>query len=491
MDCLECGAPLSEGAAFCDECGAEIEAPAPFPAGAVEESAAADGSLGRDSAERAGGELDQVMLLEFDAARRFYRSPDPDTAFQNRMQFRLRNLHTRAATAIQLAFESDRLFEDAEKGRRLRRFPELKPDALQTFNVPFSARFVGLAALRIVLEYSLGAERRSLVLEDPLTVTVEGHGPGRWDRDEQPVWDAVRLGAAKGGAPSDTQMFEMAPGLARAEQDRVKLVISGPDSVRKIFVFSGDRVSFGRAGEAPEGARQDMILRRLPCRKEYYETEDREAYAANGLISRGHGAFAWGEDGLLVEHIAVNNHTCVDDTTLKPGEMIRARDGSRIVIADKALELAAREIRPGGRFSPIVEMNWTNKRREFVEAKVGEEGRPRAFMLSRSAPMTCAGKTHTHEYLLLRGETAVGSAAEAGLRIQSAGVAALHAILGFGLGFFYVRPWPGENPPEISVSGRKLEGRQIAPICAGVEIEMGAARVSVERISVEDFKTLE
>jgi serine/threonine-protein kinase len=110
----------------------------------------------------------------------------------------------------------------------------------------------------------------------------------------------------------------------------------------KVFLFTSERVRFGRSEEAEEAGqpvRVDLVLRALP-----FESPRRhpEKYRKNLAISRFHGWFELGPEGMSVTDRDGSLGISVDGQALEKNRPFALRDGSRIVVGRDSVRLHLR-----------------------------------------------------------------------------------------------------------------------------------------------------
>ena len=511
--CPYCDETIPAGAAFCSLCGQRVgeSSPPPPPAPDRPEPAA------QPDAPDPPAPDSQELLLEIDAAKRFFHNPN--VRFQNLIDFRLTNRFPETVRKIHFKCEARSLFGD--KGKETVDLPRLAPGEVFEISVPFFPDFVGQEAIGVTLRCRFGGRWYTLETRgDFLKIDILLHGAEAAAQPSIIVGDvyggdinlaevvqrkeniakAIRAGGKAWHVvpllPEDKGSHEWAPGATRQKLDRLKLVMVGPERVRKVFVFSGNMVCFGR-GEKDKtgGVAQDLVLRKLPCRAPYRTPEDHVNKAANERIARGHGAFCW-QDGyfhVTATESGAKSGLTLGDEPVEVGAKAKVSDHNRISLAGGAVDLIARVVRSGVQFRRLVNRTGaeSDSFADMLESQAVSTPEPDAVLLTREAPMAREDTLHTHEYLFLKGEVSIGSGAGSALRVQEDGVALLHAVLGHMGGEFYLRPAPGDNPPRLTVNDKPIKTQQLCPLVAGLTIAMGSATIKVDRINYQDFKRLE
>jgi len=409
-----------------------------------------------------------------------------------------------------------------EKGVATKKVRRLKPGVPIDWKFSFKSDFIGEDLLNIGLEYSAGGKRHALSLRgDTVSVFVLEYGRSFGDqkpvsivvketygsdvnivtenrrrrknlqetmRSNEPVWQIVEL------VPDTSGLFEIVPGLRHEKADRIKLVISSPGRTRKVFVFSGNILRFGRNERDSSGARQDIILRRLPCRKEFYKTDDKEAYKANMSISRGQGLFLFNETGkktgFFVRNVGNETSILVDGEKVPCNGEQRVKDRSIISLAGGALDLEAVffcSVSRGG--------SWKIRQGqgavELTGTLAGERECIDAVLLKRTQPDYFEGIKHVHEYLVLNKEAVAGTSQECALQIEERGIAAYHADLFTSEGEFFIKLNETGSARDISVDGFSFGTHNVAPLAPGSLIRIGEAEIRVGEVEFGDFKELD
>jgi len=525
--CTHCKSPLPDEAAFCTECGNPLEgrdtgAPSVSGGGETPPAAAPVSHYvppvsGLSGETPAPASRKQEMLLEIDAAKQYFAGMK--WTVKNNIDFRITNCLTEPVFNVELRVEGE-VF--GEKGEFTRSVYQLKPGAPIKWLFPFKSSFIGQDNLGIFLEYTAGGKRHALSLRgDTVSVFVLEYGRSYNDRSpasivihgdvygsdvgiemenrrrrqnireatrtNEPIWQIVEL------VPGTCRHIEIVSGLRRANRNRIKLVTKEPGLTRKIFVFSGRTLRFGRNGEDSHGVRQDIILRRLPCRKSFCETTDREAYEANMSISRGHGLFLFRENALFVRNAGSKTGISVDGAKVFCHKECPVEDRSIISVASGAVNLEARLFRSAShdRSLKIRREHGAATYMELPKTSAGGMDRLDSVLLKRTRTDSHNGTMHVHDYLFLRGEAVVGTSSECVLRLEGPGVVSRHAVLFVLDGEFFIK-LPGTSPvPDLSVDGIPLELQQAAPLVPDCRIRMGEVEIGVGEVEPEDFKDLD
>ncbi len=124
---------------------------------------------------------------------------------------------------------------------------------------------------------------------------------------------------------------------------RGRILLSfGPAQDRKVFVFTGRKILFGRRGEIDRDGRpkaMDLVLRALPCRSEALDAEN---FRRNSLISRFHGWFDVSPGSVSVTDRAESPGISVAGTALEKNKPRILAEGEEIVVGPDSVRMTFR-----------------------------------------------------------------------------------------------------------------------------------------------------
>jgi serine/threonine protein kinase len=245
---------------------------------------------------------------------------------------------------------------------------------------------------------------------------------------------------------------------------RLKLDVALGESRRRLFLFAGQRLRFGRNRANPKYPREnDVMLRAFPASP---DEDPSLVLARTRRISGHHGSFLVTQDGLAV---------CDDGST----------SGTEL----DGVELRAHEPVPL-QSSFLMRIPASIRLRGEVVLRTGERRFPTGIAVPAQHPVAAlrlerSGDEDQHTYVLLLDELSLGSGADDGCWLpEELGVCSRHAALGLRRGRFVITALEGE----VKVGGRSLSSGETASLEPGREFRVGEVTLCTSVIEDSDMK---
>ena len=311
-----------------------------------------------------------------------------------------------------------------------------------------------------------------------------------------------QLGEVDGGVSRVEKPVHLEVSDAAHRQAAGSLVLRQETSLgeRRSFLLFKTDCAFGRSSNPERSVHNDVILRALPCRS---QQEDPENWKRNLTISQR--LFRLRLDGghfSLEPHERAKYGVCIGGVrSMQPVRL--PNDKFHLSIGDRALELDGRRVRRDA-WSVELDLGFLAASRPTDVESPQASGYSNASCPFDYVHLQRVSNSPLHDYFIVYRQLSIGSSANAGLRIQGAGIEGRHVQVLFEGGEAFLRALArsvyvrGESlTEEVDSLGdldyrgaRQLPEDVLLPLVPGIEVFLGDRQILVSAASDSLYKTV-